>query len=325
MDKKFYQDLLDQMSDGVYFVNLDRRITYWNGGAERITGYGAHEVLGHSCAEGLLRHIRDSGQQLCLHRCPLLAVMKDGNAREAHVFLHHKDGQRVPVTVWGQAIRSPGGEIVGSVEVFHARGANPYSGQRQDRKDDSVDTVTGLARRGFGELHLNTLIRAQALMLAGFTPPRAPMGAGKEAPPRLVEVTQRLLLNGLRPAGKPRRRPPGGRQLCGLGAQARRGPFPGPPHQGLLKAEVPHVSGVAALLQQKHFLCGGRVQRRQGRTGRCRRPGQRRLPALLLLDQDRPARPGPRQVLTRRPCPGPVLGRPATQTQTPTDRGDLAA
>jgi diguanylate cyclase (GGDEF)-like protein/PAS domain S-box-containing protein len=162
VDKKFYQDLLDQMSDGVYFVNLDRRITYWNGGAERITGYGAHEVLGHSCAEGLLRHIRDSGQQLCLHGCPLLAVMKDGNAREAHVFLHHKDGQRVPVTVWGQAIRSPGGEIVGSVEVFHARGANPYSGQRQDRKDDSVDTVTGLARRGFGELHLNTLIRAVA-------------------------------------------------------------------------------------------------------------------------------------------------------------------
>ena len=33
MDKKFYQDLLDNVSDGVYFVNLDRNITYWNGGA----------------------------------------------------------------------------------------------------------------------------------------------------------------------------------------------------------------------------------------------------------------------------------------------------
>jgi PAS domain S-box-containing protein len=55
--KKFYQDLLDQMSDGVYFVTLDRHSTYWNGGAERITGYRAHEVLGHSCAEGILRHV----------------------------------------------------------------------------------------------------------------------------------------------------------------------------------------------------------------------------------------------------------------------------
>jgi len=46
VDKQFYQDLLDQISDGVYFVNRDRRITYWNHGAERITGYGAEEVLG---------------------------------------------------------------------------------------------------------------------------------------------------------------------------------------------------------------------------------------------------------------------------------------
>lgn len=162
MDPKFYQDLLDQISDGVYFVNLDRNITYWNGGAERITGYGAQEVLGHSCAEGLLRHVTDSGQQLCLSGCPLLAVMKDGKPREAAVFLHHKDGHRVPVTVRGQALRSPDGEILGSVEVFHSRGTNPYAGRGRDRKDDSVDTVTGLAPRRFGELHLNTLIRAVA-------------------------------------------------------------------------------------------------------------------------------------------------------------------
>jgi hypothetical protein len=40
----------------------------------------------------------------------------------------------------------------------------------------------------------------QTLILAGFTPPRAPMGPGKEAPPPLVKVPQPLLLNGLRPA-----------------------------------------------------------------------------------------------------------------------------
>jgi PAS domain S-box-containing protein len=81
VDKKFYQDLLDNVSDGVYFVNVDRNITYWNSGAERISGYGAHEVLGHSCAEGLLRHVTDSGQQLCRLGCPLLAVMDDGKPR----------------------------------------------------------------------------------------------------------------------------------------------------------------------------------------------------------------------------------------------------
>ncbi len=160
MDKKFYQDLLDQMSDGVYFVTLDRRITYWNGGAERITGYSAQEVVGHSCGEGILRHVNGTGRQLCLVGCPLLAVMKDGKPREAPVYLHHKDGQRVPVMVRGQALRDPDGKIVGSVEVFSNRTVNPYAGTHRDRKDDSLDPVTGLGTRRFGELHLQTLMQA---------------------------------------------------------------------------------------------------------------------------------------------------------------------
>jgi diguanylate cyclase (GGDEF)-like protein/PAS domain S-box-containing protein len=160
VDKKFYQDLLDQMSDGVYFVTLDRRITYWNAGAERITGYSAQEVLGHGCAEGILRHVNDAGRQLCVQGCPLMAVMKDGKPREAHVYLHHKDGQRIPVTVRGQALRDADGKILGSVEVFSYREVNIYSGTRRDRKDDSLDSVTGLMSRRFGELHLQTLMQA---------------------------------------------------------------------------------------------------------------------------------------------------------------------
>lgn len=74
---------IEQISDGVYFVTLDRRITYLNGGAERITGYCDHEVLGHSCAEGILRHIDETGRQLRLEGCPLAAVMIDGKPREA--------------------------------------------------------------------------------------------------------------------------------------------------------------------------------------------------------------------------------------------------
>jgi PAS domain-containing protein len=41
VNKQFYQDLLDQIADGVNFVNRDGRFTSWNHGAERITGYAA--------------------------------------------------------------------------------------------------------------------------------------------------------------------------------------------------------------------------------------------------------------------------------------------
>src|ERR1035437_6946438 len=100
----------------------------------------------------------------------------------------------------------------------------------------------------------------QALILAGFTPLRAFVGSCEESLPRMVEVTQRLLLDSLRTAGKPRLRSPGLGQLRGLGVEARGGTLPTPPHQALFESEVPHVSGLTALLQQEHFLCGGRIQ-----------------------------------------------------------------
>lgn len=38
--------ILDSLFDGVYFVDCERRITYWNAGAERISGYAKTDMLG---------------------------------------------------------------------------------------------------------------------------------------------------------------------------------------------------------------------------------------------------------------------------------------
>ncbi|MEZ5186425.1 MAG: PAS domain-containing protein [Candidatus Nanopelagicales bacterium] len=79
MEEAVYRTILDQMEDGVYFVDRDRRITYWNSGAEHITGYSADEVLQHSCSEGILRHVSEKGRQLCISGCPLSAVRRTGS------------------------------------------------------------------------------------------------------------------------------------------------------------------------------------------------------------------------------------------------------
>src|SRR5450631_4346523 len=125
----------------------------------------------------------------------------------------------------------------------------------------------------------------RTLMLAGFTPRRAPVRALEEPLPCLVKVTQRLLLDGLRTAGKPRLRGPGLGQLCGLGVETRRGTFPARPHQVLFESEVPHVPGVAALLGQEHFLCGVRVQAEPHGTQRSlgdRHPGGKQTPTGVV-------------------------------------------
>jgi diguanylate cyclase (GGDEF)-like protein/PAS domain S-box-containing protein len=162
--EEVYRTILEQMEDGVYFVDRDRRITYWNAGAEQITGYAAEEVLSHSCSEGILRHVSEGGRQLCLHGCPLSGVMKDGKARVAQVYLHHKDGHRVPVSVKGSAIRDEDGSIVGSVEVFHRRPATRFAQitERERREDAFIDPLTDLGNRRFGQSHLEPLVAAVA-------------------------------------------------------------------------------------------------------------------------------------------------------------------
>ena len=67
-DKDFYKDILYNLYDGVYFVDNERVITYWNKGAERITGYKSSQVLGLSCRDNLLNHVTANGVLLRLLR-----------------------------------------------------------------------------------------------------------------------------------------------------------------------------------------------------------------------------------------------------------------
>ena len=117
-EKDFYKNIIDNLYDGVYFVDRDRRITFWNKGAERISGYSAGQVIGRHCRDNLLNHVTANGVELCRDHCPLAAVMEDGQPREVEVYLHHADGHRLPVMVRATALQDEEGNIVGAVETF---------------------------------------------------------------------------------------------------------------------------------------------------------------------------------------------------------------
>ncbi len=145
--------LLENLADGVYFVDRQRRILYWNSGAEQITGFSAQEVLGRRCKDRLLNHCDESGTILCGESCPLLATINDGQQREAHVYLHHKDGHRKPVRVCAAAIRDAEGNVIGAVETFHDDSALARTRERAcDLLNASMrDPLTGVGNRRLGE------------------------------------------------------------------------------------------------------------------------------------------------------------------------------
>lgn len=157
-ENDFYKDLIDNLYDGVYFVDRDRTITYWNKGAERITGYSAAHVIGRRCRDNLLNHVNANGIQLCLNHCPLAAVMEDGHPREAEVYLHHADGHRLPVLVRASAMRDSDGNIVGAVETFSSN-ASVINARRRISEMDQLARTDPLTRLG-NRHHIEGRIRA---------------------------------------------------------------------------------------------------------------------------------------------------------------------
>lgn len=159
-ESDFYKDIIDNLYDGVYFVDRERMITYWNKGAERITGYAGRQVVGRSCRDNLLNHVTANGVQLCQEQRPLAACMEDGNTREADVFLHHADGHRVPVLVRATPMRDAKGNIIGAVETF--TGDMGVMTVRQElrelRRSVQMDQLTGIGNRQYLERRLRAVI-----------------------------------------------------------------------------------------------------------------------------------------------------------------------
>jgi diguanylate cyclase (GGDEF)-like protein/PAS domain S-box-containing protein len=148
-DVDFYKNLLDHLSDGVYFVDRNRTITYWNRGAEQLTGYSKEEVLGHRCWHNILRHVDGQGRQLCYGACPLIATIMDGRDREADVYLHHKDGHRVPVRIRTIAMRDDSGSIIGAVESFNHTPEDIAATIERLQREALLDPLTQIGNRRY--------------------------------------------------------------------------------------------------------------------------------------------------------------------------------
>ncbi len=80
--KTIYKSIIDQLKESVYYVDTNRRIIYWNKAAEELTGYTSEEVLGKCCADNLLKHIDEDGNELCTTDCPLVNAIRENETKD---------------------------------------------------------------------------------------------------------------------------------------------------------------------------------------------------------------------------------------------------
>jgi len=104
--------ILESISDGVFTVDLQWRITSFNRAAEEITGIPRREAIGRLCSEVF----RSS---MCEAECALRRTLKTGKRVMGQSgFIIDAAGARIPISVSTAVLRDAAGEVIGGAETF---------------------------------------------------------------------------------------------------------------------------------------------------------------------------------------------------------------
>ena len=104
--------ILESISDGVFAVDLEWRITSFNRAAEQITGIPREEAIGQRCSEVF----RSS---MCETDCALRKTLETGRpiiGKSGYVI--NAEGERIPISLSTAVLRDQLGRVIGGAETF---------------------------------------------------------------------------------------------------------------------------------------------------------------------------------------------------------------
>jgi PAS domain S-box-containing protein len=104
--------ILDSVSEGVFTVDLDWRITSFNRAAEEITGIGRQEAVGKHCRDVLRADV-------CETDCTLAATMQTGKPiMNKAVHIIDAQGKKRAIAISTALLKDKTGKVIGGVETF---------------------------------------------------------------------------------------------------------------------------------------------------------------------------------------------------------------
>ena len=108
----FEDIILDSISDGVFTVDGEWRITSFNKAAKRITGVPREAAVGQRCCEVFRASI-------CEGECALRATLETGEpVINKAIYIVNADGETVPVSISTAILKDQHDRMIGGVETF---------------------------------------------------------------------------------------------------------------------------------------------------------------------------------------------------------------
>jgi PAS domain S-box-containing protein/diguanylate cyclase (GGDEF)-like protein len=159
-DPDVFRSILEGLQTGVYVVNRNQKVLFWNAGAERITGYLRQDVLGRSWQENVAAADKGGDQAPADPAHAIQAALRDGTIAVAQVSVKHRDGHRIPLRMHTVPVRDTNGAIIGVAHSFE----EPVSVSEWDARQTKLaavgclDSVTGALNQSFILFHLRESI-----------------------------------------------------------------------------------------------------------------------------------------------------------------------
>ena len=127
-----YRLLIDALTDhAIYLLDTEGRVTSWNAGAERLTGYRADEVLNRNYRLFHTEQDRDAG----LPEQALDIAIRDGRV-EKEGWRLRKDGSRFWAHVVIDPVRSPSGMLLGFAKITRDLTEQRQAGEALRRSEE---------------------------------------------------------------------------------------------------------------------------------------------------------------------------------------------
>lgn len=160
--------ILESISDGVFTVDPEWRITSFNRAAEEITGISRRDAIGRLCSEVFRSN-------MCETDCALRKTLKNGKpviGRSGYII--DEEGNRIPISLSTAVLKDNSGKVVGGAETFR-----------------DLSEVETLRHELEGRFHMGDIVSRSPLMQRLF-----------EVIPTIAVSPSTVLLNGETGTGK---------------------------------------------------------------------------------------------------------------------------